>query len=175
MVLAVNDLPAGTTVKKEGYSAGSGEFKRDFDLPASSSYLEIESDATLYRSATDSKSTYAFTKSLFTSGSAADFFDQVFKGEALPFQLTNTTVSSATIAPAGDENFGVIASYDSPIGRIENEFVYVRVGPVIGLIITTEQIGSLQQSDIDALTATLVAHIGQELAHPGASPNSAGA
>ena len=175
MVLAVNDLPAGATVKKEGYSAGSAEFKRDFNLPASSPYLDIESDATLFGSAADSMSTYAVTRSLFTSGSAADFFNQVFKGESLPFQLANTTVSSAAIAPAGDENFGVIASYDSPIGRIENEFVYVRVGPVIGLIITTEQAGSLQQSEIDALIATLAAHIGQELAHPGASPNGAGA
>jgi hypothetical protein len=81
----------------------------------------------------------------------------------VPFQVSNTTVAEATISPGGGESFAVTAAYDSPLGRLENEFVFVRIGRVVATLIFTEQQGSLQRADVDPLIATMAAHVNGEL------------
>jgi hypothetical protein len=160
MALAVGDLPTGTTTDQEGYVPGSDKvsYERKFSPGGSSTLIGLENDIDLYSDVPSAAGTFGGLRALFTGGSAQDFFSQVFKG-AVPFPVSNTTVAEATITPGGDESFAVVAAYDSPLGRLENEFVFVRIGRVVATLIFTEQQGSLQRADVDSLVAPMVDHI----------------
>jgi hypothetical protein len=164
MALTVGDLRKGTTVDQEGYvpDASKVSFERKFN-PGGTGLLGLENDIDRYSRQSNASTTFDGLQALFTSGSAKNFFNQVFKGSSLPFQLSNTTVNETQVSAQGDGSFAVIASYDSPVGRVENEFVFIRAGSVIATLIFTELPDNLQAADVDALVIKMMSHINQEL------------
>ena len=166
MALTAEDVGSGVFVKDAGYvpDENSTAYKREFNQgpkgAGDSSTLSLEDDIDLYPNADKASAFFAAIKGLFTGPSATDFLTRALESSGL--QVRNLTAQETGISQ-GDESFAVTVAYDSPLGRIENQFVYIRVDRVVAILIFGEMAGDLTPQTVDSLASKLAAHIRAEL------------
>jgi len=166
MALTAEDVGSGAFVKDAGYAPGdkSIAYKREFNHgptgASGSPTLSLENDIDLYPSTDKASGFFAAIKGVFTGPSATDVITRALASSGL--QVRNLTARETAISQ-GDESFALTVAYDTPLGRLENEFVYIRVDRVVGIVLFGELAGDLTPQTVESLASKLVAHIRAEL------------
>jgi len=167
MALTLSDLPRGSTVDEEGYVPREGriEYERHFDLGPGAGEggpFSVQSNLELLTDDFESASRFESYSDVFLGRDSLDFFQGILDSQ--PFEVSNIDAEERGMNPAGDGSFRVAVTYDMPIGAVENEFVYVRVGRVIGALLFSGFDGEIGQGLVNELMARFVQKIEAELA-----------
>lgn len=166
MSLTLNDLPDGSTIDEEGYvpDEDSVAYQRSFDLgpPASGTApFSLEVRLNLFSSEALASAQFAGLRGVYLGESSQEFFDGVYSSQ--PFEVSNVEATEVPVTTIGDDTFAVAVAYDMPFGRVENDFVYVRVGEVIAALLLSGFAGETDHAYVDAQLAKLTERIEAEL------------
>jgi hypothetical protein len=175
MALTISELPKGSTLDEEGYvpvepveppgpPADEEDliiigYERSFNLGprGSGGPFAFEADLELWPTEEDAATHLDIQRFTYSTQSGQDAIAENL--DSLPFDVTNVSVHQGAPSNVGDDSLHAVITYRMALGNIQSDFVYVRVGRVIGTLIFTGFTNQTDQAYIDSLMQRFVALI----------------
>lgn len=161
MVLSLDDLPAGVTVKNDGYVTkdnGDVSYEREFALGNSSigrsALIGLQSNVERMDSATAAALAVAAVPSIIKGPDGAKLFANAF-GEGAGFKAESIRIRELPASGIGDRTTALHATFDTRVGPFEAVFVFIANGRAAGQIYAAGAKGKVHAGDILALARTM--------------------
>jgi hypothetical protein len=161
MTLALADLPAGSSVLAEGYTAAAGTvatFHRVFDVDGASfagvRLVRLESGASLFDRAFGADAALATIRSTFRPVARSVIGDAVGGAAA-----RDVRVARLPNLGLGDDAVGFRSSFRSAGRRVDGWFVFVRVGRALGSVFAIAEGAGAARFDVGPLADSLAARL----------------
>ncbi len=181
MALSLDDLPAGVSIDHEGYVEDEdtvASYEREFDLGSvsigSSRPISLESEVDLYENATEASGRLAAFELIATSESGVDLLAPVVS-ERVGFRATDVRLEPLPTSGLGEDSVGFRVSFDSPLGRLEMTFIFVRVDRAVGSVSLMGLGGKVDSTDAISLAEAMAARMAAEGARVATASPTAGA
>jgi hypothetical protein len=161
MVLSLDDLPAGVTIKSDGYVTkenGDVSFEREFALGNSnigrSALIGLQSNVERMDSAAAAALAVGAVSSIVKGPGGANLFANAF-GEGAGFKADSIRIRELPASGIGDRTTALHATFDTRVGPFEAVFVFIADGRAAGQIYAAAAKGKVHPADILALARTM--------------------
>jgi hypothetical protein len=160
MVLSLDDLPAGVSIKEDGYARKDGDvsFQRDFAIGnatiGQSQLIGLQSNAELMDSAAAAAIAVRAVPGLVNSAEGKKLFADAF-AQGAGFEAESLVVEELAAGRIGDEATALHASFDTQAGPFEAVFVFIASGRAAGQIYAAGAKGKVVPADVLALARTM--------------------
>lgn len=161
MVLSLDDLPAGVTIKNDGYVTkqnGDVSFEREFALGNSSigrsALIGLQSNVGRMDSAAAAALAVGAVSSIVKGPEGAKLFANAF-GQGAGFEADSIHIRELPAGGIGDRTTALHATFDTRVGPFEAVFVFIANGRAAGQIYATGAKGKVRPGDILALARTM--------------------
>ena len=161
MVLSLDDLPAGVTIKNDGYITkdnGDVSFEREFALGNAnigrSALIGLQSNVERMDSAAAAALAVAAVPSIVKGPDGAKLFANAF-GEGAGFKADSIRIRELPASGIGDRTTALHATFDTRVGPFEAVFVFIASGRAAGQIYAAAAKGKVHPADIFALARTM--------------------
>ena len=168
MALSLDDLPAGVSIEHEGYVEDEdtvASYEREFDLGSAhigaSEAIYLESQVELYEDVANASGRLAAFEVIATSESGEDLLAPAIS-ERVGFEATDVRLEPFPMPGLGDDSVAFRVSFDSPLGRLEMTFIFVRVERAVGSVSLMGLAGEVDSTNAMSLAEAMEAHMADE-------------
>jgi hypothetical protein len=160
MVLALEDLPFGISVKNEGYLGGGDDvsFQRDFALGnakiGKSELVGLQSNAERMDSAAEAAVAVKAVSRVIKGPAGRKLFSESFARGA-GFSAESLRIDELPSEGIGDETTVLHATFDTKVGPFEAILVFIAEGRAAGQVYAAGARGKVAPDDILALARTM--------------------
>jgi hypothetical protein len=160
MVLSVDDLPAGVSVKEDGYvtSGGDVSFQRDFALGnatiGQSELIGLQSNVERMDSAAAAAIAVRAVPGIVKGPQGTKLFSDAF-AQGAGFEAESLVIDELPGEEIGDESAVLHATFDTRVGPFEAVFVFIAEGRAAGQIYAAGAKGKVLSDDVLALARTM--------------------
>ena len=157
MVLALEDLPEGVTVAREGYVDPQdvlATYEREFEVISAAfgetTLIGLESDVDLFASELEARAAVSAVPAVFTGEGSEEFLRQQF-GQGAGFEAGDITVEEVPAEGIGDQAAVIKATFETPAGTFDAYFMFLRVGAAAAQIYAVGPEGRVSFDDLRPL------------------------